>query len=202
MMSGLHQRNCAHDPFEQFVQWHSQAKAAGLLQENAAALATVDESGQPAVRMVLVKSFAEQQFCFFTNYHSRKGMALAGNQKAALLFWWPLLNRQVRIEGEVTKLPSAVSDAYFHSRPQQSQLGAIASNQSQPLTNKVELMQRVEKLQQQWDGCSEIVRPQYWGGYSLTAHYYEFWQEGDYRLHDRICYRLIDGIWERQRLSP
>jgi pyridoxamine 5'-phosphate oxidase len=188
-------------PMQQFRRWFDQALAADLLEPNAMTLATVDATGQPSARMVLLKGLESGGFDFFTNYNGRKGQELATNAKAALVFWWGDLERQVRIEGTVSPITAAESDAYFHSRPIGSQLGAWASPQSQVITDRQVLETRLEAVKAQYAG-QEIPRPPHWGGYRLTPHAIEFWQGRSNRLHDRLLYTRTGDTWQQVRLAP
>jgi pyridoxamine 5'-phosphate oxidase len=189
------------DPMRQFHQWFDQALAADLLEPNAMTLATVDASGQPSARIVLLKAIEPHGFTFFTNYIGRKGQELAANPKAALVFWWGELERQVRIEGNVAPIAAEESDAYFHSRPIGSQLGAWASEQSRVVDSRDVLETRLAELKTQYEG-QVIPRPTHWGGYRLTPHAIEFWQGRSNRLHDRLLYTLVSDTWQRVRLAP
>jgi pyridoxamine 5'-phosphate oxidase len=164
-------------------------------------LATADENGQPCARIVLLKSFDEGGFVFFTNYNSRKGRELNNNAHACLLFYWAPLWRQVRVEGAVEKVSEAESEEYFHSRPLGSKIGAWASNQSQPVTSRNELDERFEEFSMKFD--DNVPRPPHWGGYRVKPHVIEFWQGRENRLHDRLVYtRQSDGNWQIERLAP
>ncbi len=205
MMDGpkgsLSRGDLAADPIEQFGRWFEEAKQATPLAE-AMALATVDESGSPAVRFVLLKAFAPEGFDFFTDYRSDKGDDLDANPRAALAFWWPQLGRQVRIVGPVARLDEAASDAYFATRPRDAQLGAWASEQSMPLESRTQLANQVEAESRRFEG-REVERPPHWGGFRVVADQIEFWQQGEARLHDRFRYhRDHKGEWPIERLSP
>lgn len=190
------------DPLRQFQKWFLEAIAAKLPEPNAMTLATATADGQPSARMVLLKSFGDYGFNFFTNYDSRKGRELTANPRAALLFFWQELHRQVRIEGTVELVSEAESDAYFRSRPLGSRLGAVASAQSVVIANRAVLEERVRELMQRFpDG--EVPRPPHWGGYRVRPLVIEFWQGRPDRLHDRLRYQRMqpDG-WRLERLSP
>ncbi len=189
------------NPFCQFQAWFDQAVAAELPEPNAMTLATVTTDGRPAARMVLLKGCGPEGFVFYTNYQSRKGQELAQTPWAALVFWWAELERQVRIEGAVSKISDAETDAYFQSRPRGSQIGAWASEQSVVVEDRTVLDQRLHELEQQYQE-KPIPRPPHWGGYRLTPNLIEFWQGRQSRLHDRLCYRLIEEQWQIVRLSP
>ncbi len=191
------------DPLQQFRCWLDQALAADLPEPNAMTLATVTATGKPAARMVLLKDFDQRGFVFFTNYQSRKGQELAQTPWGALVFWWAELERQVRLEGQVTQVSSQESDAYFQSRPLGSRLGAWASHQSQVLGDRAVLEQRLRDLEVEYQGQATIPRPPYWGGYRLQPTLIEFWQGRPNRLHDRLCYHhSTSGGWLIERLSP
>ncbi len=190
------------DPWVQFENWFSEVLQAGVQEPSAASISTVNEQGRPSSRIVLVKAVDAKGFNWFTNYESRKGRDLALNPYAALLFFWPEIERQVRIEGCVEKLSEAESDAYFHSRPFNSRLGAHASQQSQPIEDRALLEHRFAQLQIEF-GDQSPSRPPHWGGYRLLPDYIEFWQGRPSRLHDRIVYtRKADGEWNHMRLQP
>ncbi len=199
----LSRRDAHPDPFIQFAQWYAAAEASGLDMPQAMALATATPDGRPAVRMVLMRAFgAEEGFVFFTNYESRKGRELAQNPQAALLFYWPPLNRQVRIEGKVEPLPPAGSDAYFITRPRGSQLSTWASPQSRVVESREALEQAWRTADERFAG-REVERPPYWGGYQLEPQSFEFWQGRENRFHDRLRYeRQDDGSWQIERLAP
>lgn len=188
-------------PTGQFQQWLDEALAAGLNEPYAMALGTVNDEGQPSVRIVLLRGFDESGFMFFTNYESRKGQDLLTQPKAALTFFWQELERQVRIEGTVERATAAESDAYFLSRPRENRIGAWASPQSQVLRDRAELDALLDQRVEAFEG-TEVQRPAHWGGYRLRPHSIEFWQGRPSRLHDRIRYRLVDGAWLRERLAP
>ncbi|OUL36405.1 pyridoxamine 5'-phosphate oxidase [Nostoc sp. T09] len=190
------------NPFIQFKQWFEQALSAQLPEPNAMTIATATPDGKPSARMVLLKDFDERGFVFFTNYNSRKGQELAENPQAALVFWWAELERQVRITGRVEKVSQAESDRYFYSRPQNSRLGAWASNQSEVIASREFLEQGLQELQHKYEN-QEIPRPPHWGGLRVIPTEIEFWQGRSSRLHDRLLYSCLDdGSWKIERLSP
>ena len=189
------------DPFRQFAAWFDEAVAAQLPEPNAMTLATVDPDGQPVARIVLLKDTGSDGFTFYTNYESRKGRALAAHAQASLLFFWPELERQIRIEGRVVRVDAATADAYFHSRPRLSRLGAWASPQSAPLPDRAALEARFAAAEARFPG-EQVERPAHWGGFRLVPHAFEFWQGRRSRLHDRIVYRLEDSRWRIGRLAP
>lgn len=193
---------CDPDPIVEVQRWIEQAIAAGVRAPNAMTLATVDERGRPAARIVLLKELDARGFTFFSNYDSRKGDDLRAHPHAALVLFWEPLHRQVRVEGAVERVAAAESDAYFASRPRDSQLGAIASPQSRPIASRAELEARVAELARA-AGAGEVARPAYWGGYRVVPDAIELWQGQPSRLHDRVRYRrLAAGGWERDRLAP
>jgi pyridoxamine 5'-phosphate oxidase len=167
---------------------------------SAMVLATSSASGSNSARMVLLKEFNNDAFVFFTNYNSIKALQLSSNYRAALLFWWPHLQRQIRIEGVVLRTTREESDAYFATRPRESQLGAWASDQSNKIKSMNTITRRMEKFRQKFG--DEIPRPRHWGGYRLSAERYEFWQEGENRLHNRLVYEKTYAGWETMLLAP
>lgn len=190
------------DPIRQFSAWFDEAVSAELLDVNAMTLATVSPSGDPAARIVLLKGFDDGGFVFFTNYESAKGRELAATPRASLLFFWVELERQVRITGSVTRVSTAESDEYFHSRPVESQVGAWASAQSTAVAGRATLEARFAELSAQYAG-QVVPLPPFWGGYRVKPERMEFWQGRASRLHDRLYYvRQADGSWARSRLSP
>lgn len=197
----LNETAAAADPIAQFALWYEEACAVEKPLPHAVALATSSADGQPSVRMVLLKSFDAAGFVFFSNYLSRKGRELEANDRASLLFYWGMLERQVRIEGRVTKLSARDSDDYFRTRPRGSQLSACASPQSEVVPDRAALEARYAAAAQKFGG--EVERPAYWGGYRLVPGAIEFWQGRPDRLHDRLLYRgAADGRWHIERLAP
>lgn len=189
------------DPFALFDDWYAQARQTELNDSNAMALATVDASGQPSVRMVLLKGHGRDGFVFYTNREGRKAADLAAVPKAALLFHWKSLRRQIRIEGAVSLASDAESAAYFASRSRDSQLGAWASDQSRPLDSRATFERRYEEMRTRFEG-EEVPRPPHWGGYRVTPHQMEFWQDREHRLHERRLFTRIENGWTEGLLYP
>lgn len=200
-MSGLLEKDLARDPFRQFEKWFQEAEAAKLVEPNAMTLATATKDGRPSARTVLLKGMDGRGFVFYTNYESRKGRELAENPRASLAFPWIALERQVIIEGTLTKLSREESAAYFHSRPRASQLGAWVSQQSSIITGRSVLEDAMKALEKKHAGA-EIPLPPAWGGYRLSPESVEFWQGRRSRLHDRLRYRREAGEWIVERLAP
>ena len=199
--AGLAESDVAADPIEQFRRWFDAALDAGLHEPNAMTFATATHDGSPSARVVLLKGFDGRGFVFYTNYEGRKGRELEENPRAALLFYWGELERQVRIEGTVSRASEEESDAYYASRPRGSRLGAWASEQSRTVEGREVLEDRIRDLEAEYSG-REVPRPPFWGGYRVEPEVVEFWQGRENRLHDRIVYRREDGRWEIERLQP
>jgi pyridoxamine 5'-phosphate oxidase len=202
MLRGLSEAELDADPIRQFQTWLDSAIAANHPEPTAMTVASATRDGAPSARMTLLKGVDSRGFVFYTNYESRKGQELIANPHAALVFFWVLLERQVRIEGRVAQTSSEESDTYFHSRPFGSQIGAAASPQSQPVPDRAILEQRFAELETQYAG-DEVPRPSHWGGFRIVPETIEFWQGRPNRLHDRLRYaRQPDGSWRVERLAP
>ncbi|KPJ82870.1 MAG: hypothetical protein AMS19_06400 [Gemmatimonas sp. SG8_23] len=189
------------DPIELFRKWLTIAEEAGIHEPNAIALATTTPEAAPSVRMVLLKGVDERGFVFFTNYESRKARELEASARAAFVIHWPVLERQIRVTGSVSRVPEEESSAYFSSRGRGSRLGAWASKQSRPLPERSELVSRVEEMKERFGG-GEIPLPPFWGGYRIVPDEIEFWQGKADRLHDRLVFRRTATGWEPARLYP
>jgi pyridoxamine 5'-phosphate oxidase len=199
----LRKENCPEDPFELMKDWLTTALNEETFEPNAMVLATVNASGQPSARIVLLKELTDQGLTFYTNYNSKKSRDMAANPKVAGTFWWPACERQLRIEGTVTKVSSKQSEAYFASRDKNSKLGAHVSAQSSVIESRTVLDDEFKALQKSFEHKDEIARPDHWGGFAIKLHKIEFWQGGPNRLHDRILYELSkDGVWSLCRLAP
>ena len=201
--SGLTKTNVATNPIRQFEQWFQELSAHSMSEQDATSmtLATASKDGYPCARIVLLKSFDDRGFVFYTNYNSRKGQELAENSRACLLFYWSPVWRQVRIEGVVEKVSSEESDQYFDSRPLGSKIGAWASDQSATVANRTQLEERFDEFSSKFG--NNVPRPPHWGGYRVRPDTIEFWQGRENRLHDRLRYTLqADGSWRIERLGP
>ena len=190
------------DPIELFQKWFKEAQDREIRDPNAMQIATVSKNGFPSVRTVLLKDIINRNFVFYTNYESRKSREIFETGKVAICFYWKSINRQVRVVGEIDKIPEKVSDQYFESRSLGSRIGAWASIQSQPLKNRETLLKRVEEFKNKFD--ENVPRPKHWGGFKIIPNEFEFWQDGDFRLHDRFILKPLDHstLWECQRYYP
>ena len=200
-LGGMDDSHLNENPFTLFDSWFKEAVNSGINEPSAMALSTVGTDGYPQSRIVLLKGYSEEGFSFFTNYESQKGQALAVNPKASLLFFWPELQRQIRITGDVTKTSKEESDAYFQSRPRGSRLGAWTSAQSQVIPSRDLLEERYTDFDRKYS-AGDIPKPPYWGGYRLKPLTFEFWHGRESRLHDRIYFRQEDTSWKAARLAP
>ena len=197
----LDEQTAAADPMTQFHAWFEQYRGTDPLEPTIMTVASVDAAGQPWQRILLLKAYDENGFVFFTNYDSNKGQHFAANAHASLHFFWINLERQVQVQGMVEKISRAEAEAYFHSRPRESQLGAWASAQSRPLADRATLEAQFAEVSKQYEG-QDVPLPDYWGGYRLKPARMEFWQGGEHRLHDRLEYSLADREWKKQRINP
>jgi pyridoxamine 5'-phosphate oxidase len=199
--AGLRESDADPDPIEQFRGWFEEALGANLYEPNATTLATATSDGRPSARVVLLKGFDERGFVFYTNYEGRKARELEENPYCALVFYWGELERQVRVEGRVSRVSEEESDAYYRSRPLGSRLGAWASEQSCPVGDRAILEERLRALEDEYRE-REVTRPPFWGGYRIEPEAVEFWQGRENRLHDRLLYRQSDEGWSIVRLQP
>lgn len=200
--STLDVSNVLTDPIKQFEKWFSEAMMAGVSEPNAMHLATVNEQGKPSSRIVLLKGIENNCFLFYTNYQSKKGKELENNPACALTFFWPDIERQVRIEGVASRVEGKTSDEYFQSRPRGSQVGAWSSPQSSIIQNRTILEERVSQIEKRFEAEKVLPRPNQWGGYQIEPLLIEFWQGRANRLHDRIQFTKVDGSWRIDRLAP
>lgn len=198
---GLQEEELAVDPVHLFRQWLGEAIKSEIAEPNAMSLATVSEDGSPSVRMVLLKGVGDRSICFYTNYKSGKGRDLETNPVAAVSFWWPELERQVRINGKVVKLSREETHKYFQSRPRESQLGAWASRQSSVVESREKLREAYESVSKRFEDM-KIPTPDFWGGYEILISEIEFWQGRPSRLHDRIKFTYEQNMWNHKRLQP
>jgi pyridoxamine 5'-phosphate oxidase len=195
------EKTIERNPFDQFRNWYSKHLSAGVAIPDSVSLATAFIDGRISLRTVLLKDFSDKGFVFFTNYNSRKGTQLSSNPRAALLFYWPESARQVRVEGITEKITQEESEAYFRTRPRESQLSARASRQSSVIPDRRHL-EKNYLLQKNKYLEKPVEKPEYWGGYRLIPGWFEFWQEGEFRLHDRLTYTKKDDAWIIERLAP
>ncbi|MDM1295733.1 pyridoxamine 5'-phosphate oxidase [Sphingobacterium sp. N143] len=202
VLGNLSASDVDNDPIRQFKKWFDEAIHSEVIEPNAMVLSTVSSHHLPSSRIVLLKDISDEGLVFFTNYESRKGDDMKENPHVALLFFWPELQRQIRIEGMIEFTNQADSDEYFQSRPKASRIGAIASPQSREIPNRDFLETRVEELSDQYKDSDVVPRPEHWGGYLLKPIYFEFWQGRASRLHDRIVYKKVSDSWRITRLAP
>ncbi len=201
-MGQLNEEEVADDPIVQFRRWFDEATDRQVMEPTAMTLSTVSGAGRPSSRIVLLKQLDAAGFGFFTNYQSRKGNELRENPHAALLFFWPELQRQIRVTGVAEPMSAQLSDTYFHSRPRSSQLGAIASPQSQEIADRKVLEDQLTQLEERYGDLAILPRPVHWGGYRLVPDSLEFWQGRGSRLHDRLLYTKQGDGWKITRLAP
>ena len=195
-------KDILHNPIEQFAKWFQEAMDSQILEPNAFTLATANKEGKPSARTLLLKGFDKEGFVFFTNYESRKAEDLLQNPKAAMLFTWLDLQRQIRIEGDIEKVSQEESEEYFQSRPRGSQIGAWSSPQSQSIESREVLESNQKMMEEKFSGLEKLPVPPFWGGYRVRPNWFEFWQGRESRLHDRIVYVLQNDNWEIGRLAP
>lgn len=190
------------DPIKQFEKWFQEASQSGVVEPNAMTVSTVKADGRPTSRVILLKGIENQKFVFFTNYQSAKGKELEVNPAVALNFFWPELERQIRIEGIAQRIDTARSETYFQSRPRGSQVGAWSSPQSAVLENRKILEERMHEIEKRFEGKTVLPKPQQWGGFEVEPNLFEFWQGRESRLHDRIQFAKEDQAWKIFRLAP
>jgi pyridoxamine 5'-phosphate oxidase len=200
-LTELNESTVLDDPFKQFSEWMEEAVKSNIIDPNAMILATSNKDSIPSVRVVLLKGFDNEGFIFYTNYNSKKGKNLVENPNASALFFWKELERQIRISGRVNKISQKESEEYFHSRPRESQLAALASNQSEVIPGRDFLEKKFNEFKEEYHD-KEIPLPPHWGGFKLFADSFEFWQGRENRLHDRISYLKEDNAWQIVRLAP
>jgi len=194
--------NVLSDPILQFDKWFAEALQAEVLEPNAMSLATSSDDNRPSCRIVLLKGIEEKKFIFYTNFQSQKGKELENNPVCALTFFWPELERQVRIEGTVSRVEEKMAESYFQSRPRGSQIGAWSSPQSAAIDSRSILEERAREIEKRFEGQRVLPKPNQWGGFQVDPLMMEFWQGRENRLHDRISFTKVDGDWHIQRLAP
>lgn len=199
--NSLDEENAKRNPFEQFEIWLNEAIAKDADEPNAMVITTADAEGKPSARIVLLRGYDKNGFVFFTNYNSQKADDIAENPQASILFYWAKLERQIRIEGTISKTSRRLSKDYFASRPRESQIGAWASDQSSEISSRQELEEKIAELEKKFEG-KEVPCPDFWGGYILKPNSFEFWQGRKNRLHDRLRYTKSKSAWKIERLSP
>lgn len=202
LLATLDVSNVHYDPIKQFEKWFDETLQAAVVEPTAMHLATVNAEGKPSGRIVLLKGIQNNKFQFFTNYQSKKGKELDENPACALTFFWPDIERQVRIEGVVERVDTKTSEAYFQSRPRGSQIGAWSSPQSSIIKDRSILEERVMQIEKKFENEKVLPKPNQWGGYQVEPLMFEFWQGRSSRLHDRIQYVKVDGVWKIYRLAP
>lgn len=200
--TSLDVKSVSKDPIQQFDHWFKEAVTAEVPEPNAMTLATVNTEGRPSTRVVLLKGVENGKLVFFTNYQSNKGQELDQNPACSLTFWWPELERQVCIEGVATRIDAKRSEEYFQSRPRGSQIGAWASPQSTMINDRSLLEERMKQMEEKFKGVEKLPKPHQWGGYEIDPLMIEFWQGRPSRLHDRILFTKVDGVWRIDRLAP
>lgn len=200
--TSLDVKSVSKDPIQQFDHWFKEAVSAEVPEPNAMTLATVNAEGRPSTRVVLLKGVENGKFVFFTNYQSNKGKELDQNPACSLTFWWPELERQVCMEGVAIRIDAKRSEEYFQSRPRGSQIGAWASPQSSMINDRSLLEERVKQMEEKFKGVEKLPRPHQWGGFEIDPLMIEFWQGRPSRLHDRILFTKVDGVWRVDRLAP
>jgi len=195
-------KSVSKDPIQQFNHWFKEAVTAEIPEPNAMTLATVNAEGRPSTRIVLLKGVENGKFVFFTNYQSNKGKELDQNPACSLTFWWPELERQVCLEGVASRMDAKRSEEYFQSRPRDSQIGAWASPQSTMISDRSLLEERVKQMEEKFKGLEKLPKPHQWGGFEIEPLMIEFWQGRPSRLHDRILFTKVEGVWRVDRLAP
>lgn len=200
--TSLDVKSVSKDPIQQFDHWFKEAVTAEVPEPNAMTLATVNAEGRPSTRVVLLKGVENGKFVFFTNFQSNKGQELDQNPACSLTFWWPELERQICLEGVASRIDAKRSEEYFQSRPRGSQIGAWASPQSSMINDRSILEERVKQMEEKFKGLEKLPKPHQWGGFEIDPLMIEFWQGRPSRLHDRILFTKVDGVWRVDRLAP